>query len=244
MSHKSFIFFLIMMVFPLFKSVAASDTTIQNSVGVGYFYSHGQFDDGDSSKLMSIPLYLKTQRKLTSLKLSGYLYRYRREDSVSRSVQQRRGWGNSYLTFKHLVKTPSFIHYFDIEGKAKIPLSEKADGLRTTGLDVKLGTTLYRYVDKRWITVTFSYRWRGDKTMRNSYLIGGGVTWVVAPRLRAGAQFGIESQTQDTSSKKLENTLYLQWRQNKQVNYSVYSIKGFNDLKLDWALGLQVSYGW
>lgn len=240
------VFLIVVLIFSVEEaksSGAGHQAKTKKSVGVGYFYSEGRFYDNDFSTLKSMPLYFKIQRKLTSLKISSYLYRFRREDSISNATQQSSGWGSSYLTLKHIMPVSRFIHYLDIEGKGKIPAGKKDDDLKLSGIDFKLGSTAYYYVKKNWITASFAYRWRGGQ-LYNSYLIGAGISRKMTNDISGGIQVEFESKTQKTSTDKFENTFYLQWKQDKKFKYSVYAIKGFNDLKLDWGLGFQVSYGW
>ncbi len=216
---------------------------LKTSIGAGYFYSEGIYLDKDTSTLTSLPLFLKIQKNLTTFKISSHVYRFDRKDSKTSEIQSSSGWGSSYFSLKQLFKLKTFLHYIDIEGKINTPASNKADDLGTSKYGFKLSSSAYYWVSKNWLTASIAYRWRNNQ-LSDTFSAALGFSRSVSKIVSLGTNLRFEQATQNISNNRLENTFHMTWKAHKKIKYTLYYVKGFKDLKLNWASGLQATYQW
>ena len=216
---------------------------MKTTLGIGYFYSEGQYQNSDALTLISLPMFLKIQSGLTSVKISSSFSHVEREDHTTSNTTDSKGLGNTYISAKQLFKAPALIHYIDVEGKIKTPTANTTDGLGTDGYDFKLSTTAYYKISKNWLTASMAYQWR-DNELRNTFSTTFGASHTLSKIFNAGMILDYEQATQDISKDILESVIYVTWKAHKKTKYTFYAIKGFEDQKLDWASGLQISYHW
>jgi len=122
-------------------------------------------------------------------------------------------------------------------------MSSAINGLETGGFDFKLSSTAYYWASKNWFTAGLAYRWRGSE-LRNTFSLALGFSRSFSQTVNAGARLIYEQAIQQNSKAKLEQTIYLTWKVQKKTKYTFYFAKGFNDLRLNWASGLQISHHW
>ncbi len=228
----------------LFASTSSSaDSGVKTVVGIGYFHSEGKYQNNDTLTLNSLPIFIKMQSGLTSFKVSSILSRYERKEQATSEKIYKEGLGNSYVSVKQLFKVPAFIHYVDVEGKIKTPTADSTDSLGTAGYDFKLSTTAYYRISQSWLTASIAHQWRNNE-LRSTFSSALGVSHSFSKIFSAGMILDYEEATQDISENILESVIHVTWKAHKQTKYSFYLIKGFEDLKLDWASGLQASFHW
>ncbi|NOY73752.1 MAG: hypothetical protein GXP14_15535 [Gammaproteobacteria bacterium] len=239
-SLRLFLFFLSL---SMTSGTVTAAPAFKTSIGVGYFYSEGIYLDKDTSTLTSLPLFFKIQKNLTTFKVSSNIYRFDRKDSKTSEIQSSSGWGSSYFSLKQLLKLKTFLHYIDIEGKLNTPASNKADDLGTSKYGFKLSSTAYYWVSKNWLTANIAYRWRNNQ-LSDTFSAGLGFSRNVLKTFSLGTNLRFEQATQNISKNQLENTFHMTWKAHKKIRYTLYYVKGFKDLKLNWASGLQATYQW
>jgi len=239
-----FIKFIFALILVCFASIGnAANSNVKTTIGIGYFHSEGEYKNSDTLTLNSLPVFIRLQNGLTSFKVSSILSRYERTGRATSKKIDQEGLGNSYVSVKQLFKAPVLIHYLDVEGKIKTPTADTTDGLGTAGYDFKLSTTAYYKISKNWLTASIAYQWR-DNELRSTFSTALGLSHTFSKMFSGGVILDYEEATQNISDDTLESVIHVTWKAHKKTKYSFYMIKGFKDLKLDWASGLQASYHW
>jgi len=240
-----FRYFSLALLFSAFITPASGkESSLKTSLGIGYFYSEGEHQEGQHLNLASIPVTLKFQQNLTTFKISSNYFRYYRAGDSNNKPKKLEGPGSIYISAKQLFKTAHIVDYLDLEGKIKTPSNHSYAELDSSGFDFILSTSVYYRLAKNWFTAKLAYRWRGDTDLNNTLSTSIGVSRKLSNKIGAGLIIEHEEALQESSDNALESTIYLSWKASQKLKYSWYFIKGFKDKKLDTASGLQATVRW
>ncbi len=247
-------------------SLAEEAPPARNNLGIGAYYSTGDYGLDDDTSIYFIPLSYERsvgnwnlQIASAHLQITGYgnvlvnvggVGRNEFVDLEETSVQSTsRGMGDTVLsaTYQWPGDGQSGV-FVDLGLEVKLPTADEYKGHGTGEMDYGAQLDVYKLLGSTTVFGTLGYRFRGQSTlfdqMTDSAYVSLGVSQPVNERWSYGLIYDFRDAASTTSGETHELLPYVSWVPGQSWTLMLYAAKGFTQDSPDIAVGMQMARRW
>ena len=220
--------------------VAAQDI----SLSTGIDYSSGTYGSTQSTNITYIPLTLKYEDSLWSLKLTTPYIRVTNPIS-NPALQTAQGLGDMVMTgTRNIYQNSSNGIAIDLTGKIKVPTADSSQGLGTGKYDYSAQIDLSKQSSTYITFGSLGYRKMGDPdgiNFNNPWFGSIGIGHNLSNTTQWGGIYEAQQNTLDENSAIKDFLTYITHRISATQSIQIYIAKGLSDSSPDWASGLSMT---